>query len=179
MKLHRLNRRSNPASQQGISLIVAMVMLIVLTLVGVSSMNTAVVELKMAGSMQQQNLALNRANELLRVAETRVEEIVNDPGSFDFASTGDGYYTTADNVKVSNLDWDGQGLVAIKGQRDKELYIIEYLGPTNVPGESEVYDTEGKVIGGLAYTFRLTARSTTGKNALRLVQSLYVTGTPP
>ncbi|MCH8106665.1 MAG: pilus assembly protein PilZ, partial [Proteobacteria bacterium] len=56
---------TNPSSQKGISIVVALVMLLVLTLIGVSSMNTAIVELKMAGSMQQQGVAMNRAEELL------------------------------------------------------------------------------------------------------------------
>jgi type IV pilus assembly protein PilX len=50
---------ANPSSQKGISILVALVMLLVLTLIGVSSMNTAIIDLKMAGSMQQQGIALS------------------------------------------------------------------------------------------------------------------------
>src|SRR5210317_1428172 len=98
MKSQGMNYRLNAARQRGVSLLVAMVMLIVLTLVGVSSMNTAIVELKMASSMQQQNLALNRANEMLRFGEDDVEAIVQNPAAFNFAAGGDGYYVTADNI---------------------------------------------------------------------------------
>ena len=178
MKIRVLNGNS-PASQRGVSLVVAMVMLIVLTLVGVSSMNTAVVELKMAGSMQQQNLALNRADELLLIGEQAVQNIVDDPNAFDFDADNDGYYTLDDNVNVYNLNWAGQGLTPNKGARDKEFYLTEYLGAKIIPGESAKIGTDGRIIGGAVHTFRITARSTTGKNALRLVQSIYVTETPP
>src|SRR5210317_476116 len=95
--------KAGPDRQRGVSLLVAMVMLIVLTLIGVSSMNTAIVELKMAGSSQQQGLALNRANEMLRVGEDDIIAIVNNPAPFNFAAGGDGYYITADNINVQNI----------------------------------------------------------------------------
>ena len=178
MKIRILNG-SSPASQRGVSLMVAMVMLIVLTLVGVSSMNTAVVELKMAGSMQQQNLALNRADELLAVGEEALQNIVDDPNAFDWGTDGDGYYTLADDINVYNLKWAGQGLTPTKGAREGEFYLTEYLGAEIIPGESAKIGTDGRIIGGAVHSFRITSRSTTGKSALRLVQSIYVTEDPP
>ncbi len=92
---------TGPSQQKGVSILVTMVMLLVLTLIGVSSMKTATVELKMAGSMQQEGLALNRAEEALRVGETDVDAIIADPTSYDFAAVGDSYYVNADAV----ADW--------------------------------------------------------------------------
>jgi type IV pilus assembly protein PilX len=171
--------KAGPGTQRGVSLIVALVMLIVLTLIGVSSMNTAIVELKMAGSSQQQGIALNRANELLRVGEDRVAAIVTDPIAFDFAASDDGYYTKADNIDVHNIHWDDQGLDSVQGASADEVYIAEYLGPEEIPGESMKEGTDGRVIGGAVHTFRITSRAAAGKSALRLVQSIYVTTSPP
>ena len=179
MRIRMKYPTSSPAPQRGISLILAMVMLIVLTLIGVSSMNTAIVELKMAGSMQQQGVALNRANELLRVGEEDVLDIVNNPAPFDFAAAGDGYYVTADNIDVQDIDWAGQGLTANQGATANDLYITEYLGAKVIPGESVRISTDGRIVGGAVHTFRITSRSEAGKNALRLVQSIYVAATPP
>ena len=163
--------------QRGVSLIVAMVMLIVLTLIGVSSMNTAIVELKMAGSMQQQSVALNRADELLRVGEQDIDVIVDAPAAFDFTTAGDGYYVAADNIDVFDLSWSG--LNPIEGATANDVYVTEYLGPKAVPGESVKVSTDGRIVGGAVHTFRITSRSATGKGALRLAQSLYVTILPP
>jgi type IV pilus assembly protein PilX len=179
MKFQNFNHRPGPASQRGVSLLVAMVMLIVLTLIGVSSMNTAVVELKMAGSSQQQALALNRANETLRLGEQDVIAIVNNPGAFDFASGGDAYYIASDNIDVAKLDWDGQGLDYNKGNLPTDAYVTEYLGIKDLPGETAKESTGNDAIGGAVHTFRITSRSATGKSALRLVQSIYVTLSPP
>ena len=177
MKSQRMNFRSSAARQRGVSLLVAMVMLIVLTLVGVSSMNTAIVELKMASSMQQQNRALNRANEMLRVAELDVEDIVTTPSAFNFSGGGDGYYVTADNIDVFVRDWTN--LNPNEDPDNGDLYVIEYLGPKEIPNESVKYSTDGRIIGGAVHTFRITSRDTTGRGALRIAQSLYVTELPP
>jgi type IV pilus assembly protein PilX len=175
----RTQTNPGPRCQRGVSLIVALVMLIVLTLIGVSSMNTAIVELKMAGSSQQQGVALNRANEMLRVGEDDVEAIVTDPAAFDFTTDGDGYYVTADDIDVFDLDWEAQGLTAIAGTNAGDTYVTEYQGAKPIPGESVKVATDGRIIGGAVHTFRITSRSATGKSALRLVQSLYVTMDPP
>jgi len=177
MQAQTMNDRATAASQRGVSLIVAMVMLIVLTLIGVSSMNTAITELKMAGSMQQQTVALNRADELLRVGEEDVETIVKNPSAFDFSNPGDGYYVTADNIDVFDLDW--ANLNPNQGANTGDVYVTEYLGPKAIPGESVKVSTDGRIIGGAVHTFRITSRSATGKGALRLAQSLYVTISPP
>jgi hypothetical protein len=48
-----------------------------------------------------------------------------------------------------------------------------------IPGESIKVATDGRIVGGAVHTFRITSRSATGKSALRLVQSIYVTSAPP
>jgi len=170
--------KAGPGRQRGVSLIVALVMLIVLTLIGVSSMNTAIVELKMAGSSQQQSIALNRANELLRVGEDRVAAIVADPQTFDFSASGDGYYAKADDIDVHNINWAERGLKSVQGASEHEVYIAEYLGAQIPTGESRK-DGTAPILGAAVYTFRITSRSEAGKSALRLVQSIYVSSTEP
>jgi type IV pilus assembly protein PilX len=175
MNLNNSKFKAGPGRQRGVSLIVAMVLLIVLTLIGVSSMNTAIVELKMAGSSQQQGIALNRANELLRVAEDAVVAIVTAPAAYDFSDNA-GYYTKDDNIDVHNIDW--AGLDSVSGG-DHAIFVTEYLGDEEIPGESRKEGTDGRIVGGAVHTFRITSRATAGKSALRLVQSIYVTSSPP
>ena len=177
MKSQNLKYLPTMSRQRGVSLIVAMVMLIVLTLIGVSSMNTAIVELKMASSMQQQSVALNRADELLRDGEQDIDTIVGNPAAFDFTTAGDGYYVAADNIDVFDLSWSG--LNPIEGDTENDVYVTEYLGPKAIPGESVKVSTDGRIVGGAVHTFRITGRSAAGKGALRLAQSLYVTTLPP
>ena len=166
--------------QKGVSILVALVMLLVLTLIGVSSMNSSIVELKMATSMQQQGIALNRAEELLRVGETNIGTIITNPAAYDFAAAGDGYYVNADNIDVRDIDWPTQGLVSIKPDANvDDTYVVEYLGAKPIPGESVKIATDGRIIGGAVHTFRITTRSVAGKGAVRLVQSIHVSEDAP
>jgi len=171
---------TRPSRQKGISILVTMVMLLVMTLMGVSSMKTAIVELKMAGSMQQEGLALNRAEEALRVGETDVDAIIADPTAFDFAAVGDSYYVNADAVDVHQIDWAAQGITSKQaGANAGDVYVTEYLGAKAIPGESTKISTDGKIIGGFVHTFRITTRSATGRNAVRLIQGIYVSENAP
>jgi len=179
MKYPNTRFNSGPFKQRGVSLIVALVMLLVLTLIGVGSMNTAIVELKMAGSAQQQSRALNRADELLVVGELKVLEIVTEPEAFNYGTPDDGYYLKADNIDIYNINWAEQGLASIEGDTPEDVYVVEYMGAETIPGESLKIATDGRIIGGAVHTHRITSRSATGKNALRLVQSIYVTDSPP
>jgi Tfp pilus assembly protein PilX len=154
-------------------------MLLILTLLGVSSMNSSIIELKTANSMQQQGIAQNRAEELLRVGENNIDAILADPAAFDFAAAGDGYYITTDGINVRS-NWSTLALTAIQpvlGVAD--IYVVEYLGAKAIPGESVKIATDGRVVGGAVHTFRLTTRSVAGKGAVRLLQSVYVSTDPP
>jgi len=180
MRCRQKNFKPGRNSQRGVSILVALVMLLVLTLIGVSSMNSSIVELKMASSMQQQGIALNRAEELLRVGETNIDTIITNPAAFDFAAAGDGYYITADAIDVYQIDWPTQGLVSIKPDANvDDTYVLEYLGAKPIPGESVKIATDGRIVGGAVHTFLITTRSVAGKGAVRLVQSIYVSENAP
>jgi len=180
MSCRQKNFNTGRKSQRGVSILVALVMLLVLTLIGVSSMNSSIVELKMASSMQQQGIALNRAEEMLRVGESDIDNIITDPAAHDFAAADNGYYVRADNINVRDIDWPTQGLVSIKPDANvDDTYVVEYLGYKPIPGESVKIATDGRIIGGAVHTFRVTTRSVAGKGAVRLVQSIYVSDDAP
>jgi Tfp pilus assembly protein PilX len=84
-----MNMRSNfpgPASQRGATLIVGLVLLLVLTIVGISGMNTATMEINMAASTQFQQDAF-------QMTEDGVDEVLSTRG-----------YTTD---AARSLDWSG------------------------------------------------------------------------
>lgn len=164
-------------NQKGVSILVALVMLLILTLIGVSSMNSSIVEIKMSTSMQQQGIALNHAEELLRVGESNIDGILANPAAYNFASAGDGYYIATDAIDVYQIDWSGMDTIA--GTDAGDTYVIEYLGAKAIPGESVKIAPDGRIIGGAVHTFRITTRSVAGKGAVRLVQSMYVSELAP
>ena len=60
---------SMPNKQSGVVLVMALVMLTVLTLIGISSMSGATLEMKVASNMQQHNIAFQAAQSRLAFAE--------------------------------------------------------------------------------------------------------------
>ncbi|MCP4078063.1 MAG: hypothetical protein GY744_17990 [Gammaproteobacteria bacterium] len=184
MKRIEMNTRKiaskNLHSQKGVSLVVAMVMLLILSMIGISSMNVTVLELKTANSMQQGGIAMNSANESLRVGELDIDAIIADPSAYNFGSAGDSYYVVSDGINVHDTNWDEQGLTSKQsGDNPNDVYVTEYLGPKVLPGESIKVSADGRVIGGAVHTFRITTRSEAAKNAVRLVQSIYVSVDAP
>lgn len=66
--------RPPPSRQRGIVLVVGLVFLLVLTIIGVTSLRTTTLEQRMAGNMQQKTVAFQDA-------ETRIAMMINDINS--------------------------------------------------------------------------------------------------
>ena len=80
-QLYRVQILSVPKRQVGMVLVMALVMLTVLTLIGVTSMSTATLEMKVAGNMQQRNTAFQAAQSRLAFAGSQdpLRELVQRP----------------------------------------------------------------------------------------------------
>jgi len=63
------------AGQRGAALFISLMFLIILTLIGLSAANVGIMQERMAGNVQQSNLAFQRAEATLRGIEQRVQEI--------------------------------------------------------------------------------------------------------
>ena len=172
---------TGPSRQRGAALIVSLVILLAMTLIGVSSMDSAVLELKMAGTMQQQIVALNRAEATLMEAESIIDTITGDTAVHNFETTDDGFYPAVNSLDLEQVNWDGvdtevyDDTYSDNGVDDDDQYIIEYLGIKPIPGETVKMDPNGGITGGAVHTFRNTTRSASGRDVVRIVQSIYVT----
>lgn len=69
-----------PATQRGVALVMAMIMLLILTLLGVAAMSTATLEEKMAGNIQEQTRAFE-------AAESGINSILADSGVLNPSGT--------------------------------------------------------------------------------------------
>ena len=68
------NRFRSSKKQAGVVLVVSLIMLMLLTLIGVSGMQSTGIEEKMAGNMRDRNLAFQAAEAALRHAEQFIED---------------------------------------------------------------------------------------------------------
>lgn len=76
-----------PPNQRGVILAVTMIMLLLLTIIGLSSMSVATLQERMAGNALDRNYALQAAEATLRHAELRIARELS-PASFSAVSEG-------------------------------------------------------------------------------------------
>lgn len=158
-------------AQHGAALVVAMILLLVMTLLGVTVMNTSVLQGLMSSSYQEQTVRLATAETVLLQGEFDVEDLVAN-GVLNRGT--DGYYfnltvppTPAFPAAVFDQAWPATN------------YVIEYMGEFEIPGESIAEG--GGLEDSMIHVFRVSARSARAdeRGGLRIVQSLYVTLSGP
>ena len=100
-----------PRRQQGVALFISLVLLLVLTIIGVSSVQTTTLELRMARNEHDSLLAFQSAESALRDAENQIEAVVS-TAVFDGTN---GLYPVAawgnDDVWTDANVWNGASSV--------------------------------------------------------------------
>ena len=164
---------SAPRRQTGAILVVGLIMLFIMALIGVRSLDKAIVANQLAVNNQFQNFALNDAETVIASAEQAIDGVVSDGAIQDFDATGDAYYL-AGTIDPSVRDWTFDKATTTRGD-----YVVEYAGYQPAMGES-VAKAGGELLPGSgSYLFRVTTRSSSGKDALRILQTVYRTQTAP
>lgn len=159
---------SHKASQRGAILIVSLLMLLVMTVIGVTAVSTTTLQEKMAGNNRQRQLAFQAASSALRDAETWLETNITTVATFETTFSGtpaELYWLRAPNppspVRPVAMDiYDGSNwavgnsqLIAspVTSGLQQPRYIIEYMGRS---GEPPLNYTDPDT---RQYAFRVTA----------------------
>jgi len=160
--------------QRGVVLFVSLVMLMVMTLIGVTGMQNSSMEEKMVANMRDIDLSFQAAEAALREAETSLQVAVLK--EFDGSNTGLYQPATRDNPPLWEVDttWNSAGAVPYTGSLPylsaQPLYIIEELPPVPDPDGSVAADEplpETRV-------YRVTARGVGGTDkAITMLQAAF------
>lgn len=134
--------RSNlPTSKQqsGTALIIALIFLLLMTLLGTSSMRTSTMEERMAGNMRDWNLGFQSAEAALREAE----KYLQDTDILPEFSDADGYYQVNSSdrpVWTGEVASPGNGYLVyadgVDGVAEQPRYYIEKLSSIKPAGTS-------------------------------------------
>jgi len=137
--------------QQGAILIVSMLLLLVMTLLGITAVSTSTLEEKMASNNRQRQLAFQSASSALRDAETWLRTTISSVAQFEVKFNGapDELYwvrqpTPGDDVRAVPMDiYDGYAWAAdnslepatsvVTGDQNPARYVIEYMGRIGEP----------------------------------------------
>lgn len=172
--------------QKGAVLIVSMLLLIIMTLLGLSSMRNTTLEEKMAGNSRDIQLAFNAAEAALRQAETYLQvaslpPFVNISFDTDGNHTGGvGGYYQADTTIWKNIDWsdvdDGSGTGMVLSVSATPLQGVA-AQPAVYIEEMPAILTGGSLEAGTPLTtgmYRITARGVGGSNtAVAILQATF------
>ncbi|MHC8396962.1 pilus assembly PilX family protein [Pseudomonas sp. LB3P93] len=144
-------------AQRGMALLVSLVFLLLLTLIGLSSMQNATLQEKMAGSVSLRNQSFQGAEAALRVGESAVQlDSYSLPVCSQCAPPADASTITAAGASsTSGVTWIASG---------RGFYGVQNIGTTvnavNVPSNTS------------ATLYRVTAVGIAG-NSRSVVESIY------
>ncbi|MDM3871259.1 pilus assembly protein [Porticoccus sp. W117] len=185
-----------PKKQQGAALVVCLIVLLVMTIIGVTSVSNSTIQQRMAFNLRQQQLAENAAEAALRAAEDQLEAQIVSLGSIANFDNGAGRYisrrdnelqialaehdltdltdpaswTAANSVEVTDLSEDAVGT-------NNPRYIIEYIGradPPNIGRASQISSLSGNPPEYIHFAFRITAIGWgVDPNAYAVLQSTF------
>ena len=131
----------------------------------------------MAGLMQQDEVALRRAELGLREAEDTLDTLATTAGQHEFGTDGDEYYLPEDELRARVAFWDDDDFKskALAGDLAGDAYVMEYLGSMIVPGETTAVQTGQPIPGGEVYVTRILVRSVSQGRSARIIESIYST----
>lgn len=169
------------STQTGAVLVVSLMLLVIMTLIGVTAMRSTILQEKMAGNTRDSMLALQAAETTLLDGEGFVENSINalavafdgnQPGLYPEGVFPDLLTDATWAIGVSRV-YSG----AYPGVTTQPRYIIELLGLADDPNDNlnagSSYDESE--VSGTRFAFRITARGTGGTdNAKAIIQSNYV-----
>ena len=173
--------------QQGAVLIVSLLLLLVTTMLGITSMSTAVMEEKMVSNDRQKQLAFQAAESGLRFAETwltaNITGITSFINTFNAVTNPSELYwdIQPDNdivEKPVNFDIYNPGLwtngnsaqttQTLYGSQPSPRYIIEFMGRDSQPEVNEEDSSAGR------FAFRITSMGTgTDQTTTQVLQSTF------
>ena len=111
--------------QQGAALLMGLVLLLIMTLLGISSMRSTTLQERMAGAMHDQNLALQAAESALRAGEKELVGTV----TLDFTQTG--WYDS--NESEDRPDWKNNATDTTHVGKGVVTYEPDYVDWINFP----------------------------------------------
>jgi len=176
---------SNPRRDQGAVLFVSLILLLILTLIGITAAKLQTSEEGMARNETNHQLAVQSAEAALRDGETLVglhgpaDFTVNNNGLFELTSEtqGAGASSVADTIDWNNpgtqsMPYSGPALGSVATPPQPAQLIIESLPPAAVPGGPLC--TPGYGSDESCSVYRITAHANGGDStAAATLQSIY------
>lgn len=174
--------RPAPRRQEGVALFIALVVLLIITVLGISGLQTTTLEERMAASARDRDIAFQAAEAALAQGEDFARNVgVTDLAIFDANAAG--FYRPVSDAATDDwwqtVDWRNdntlpQVAVNVAGVSTQPKFIIEYVERL-LPGEDTLnINNVGGSVGSPSDIFRITAFATGGSDrASVMLQTTY------
>jgi Tfp pilus assembly protein PilX len=177
---------SFPGRQQGATLVIALLILVLIMMIGITAISTSNTQYKLAGNLQFEDGAMNNAETAVTMAENWLTnpavknwddgrfKLPVDPATsqlfpFDPATPR----PATRDASLLAMDWtDNAKSLSVAGNTQR--YVIEKLSQGNRLAGSDV-GVGGRASAGcnLVNTYLITGRGTGGRGAVKFVQSYF------
>lgn len=168
--------------QRGVVLVVSLIMLLLMTLIGVTAMQTVTLDERMAGNAHQRNIAFQTAEAGLRAGESHIQNLDWDTETTPPAGIMDHWDNSTTYLSLAALEafsWDDNHSQVYTGTLDNRLatqprYVIERMAVKSSSGGS--LDAAGPPSTTESW-YRVTARGSGNGSvgdAVVLLQSIFV-----
>lgn len=156
--------------QRGVALVVALVLLVVITLVGLAAVRGTIMQQKMTSNFYDRQLAFQEAEAALRQAEAKILSTPSATAFRDCSSGGTNLclanpFASGSNISDSDIvTVDASSFDAGKLAASQPQYVIEFMGNFKIPDSEikQVSNCAGYAACGsanIAGFYRITARS--------------------
>lgn len=169
--------------QQGIALFLSLVMLLILTILGVSSIETTSMQERMASNAMDSDLAFQAAESAAQDGQDYIENNINSLQPFNAANAAsNGFYKNQPYNQTPNweqVNWSGSNVrtasTAVAGVAAQPKYIIEFVKTVISQQDTLNLNNIGQGTGGgRTQIFRITSYGTGGTStAHAMIQVTY------
>jgi len=179
--------------QQGVVLIISIILLVVMTLLGLYLSQTGILEMRMSENAASRSIAFQLAETSRSLVETAVNpgkdptkglayRISQHSGVLDCRNEGAGYYAAASasatgcsHFDLKKMNWDDTDSQVLKVdtsyKTEHPRYAIEYLGTDCIA--QYLLGTEMGGTGEEVFVFRIITRGTEDTGGVVTIQSIY------
>jgi type IV pilus assembly protein PilX len=179
-----MERNINKSKQQGVVLIIGLIMLTVMTLLAVTSMQSSGLQELMSNNTKDKVIAFEAAESAIRAAEAYLDDqgainigaFDNDPSDGLLANLYDEAWNDA-AIDWTGTDSDAVEVAVMGGVTSNPRYVIQHIGPV-VPDLDEQLNVDNSYGSGVTDSvvemFKITARGTGGSdNTVVVLEAMY------
>lgn len=163
-------------SEQGVALIVSLLLLLAITMLTISSMQRSVMQERMTSNLYERQLSVQQVESALRAAEQILEGLRPNPANAVGVQPGLYGLPVPGNVDLwidNNTVWVNAPAIN-QNMAPQAQYIMEYIGEWVAPGRNDCLKTTTIDTDCLSPTFRITARTVPANDrALVVMQTIW------